>query len=42
MELKKKEVQSPLSFIEGGSKYPWEEIQRKSVQKRQKERLFRN
>jgi hypothetical protein len=30
------------SFLEGGSKYPWEEIQRQSVEQRLKERPSRD
>jgi hypothetical protein len=42
MKLKKKEDQSVdqsvlWSFLEGGSKYPWKEIQRQSVEQRLKE-----
>jgi hypothetical protein len=38
----KKEVWILLSFLEGGIKYPWEEIQRQSMEQRLKERPSRN
>jgi hypothetical protein len=40
MKLKKKEDHSVdfMSFLEGGSKYPWEEIQRQSLEQKLKER----
>ena len=43
MKLKKKEDQSvdTLDLLRRGTKYPWEEIQRQSVQPRIKERPFR-
>ena len=40
MKLKKKEVWVFQSFLEGGTKYPWEEIQ--SVEQRLKERPSRD
>ena len=44
MTLKKKEDQSVIhwSFLEGGTKYPWVEIQRQIVEQRLKERPFRD
>jgi hypothetical protein len=44
MKLKKKEDQSIdiWSFLEGGTKYPLEEIQRQSVEQRLKERPSRD
>jgi hypothetical protein len=45
MKLKKKEDQKvwiPWSFLEGGTKYPREKIQRQSVEQRLKERPSRN
>jgi hypothetical protein len=44
MKLKKKEDQSVdiLSFSERGSKYPWEEIWRQSVEQKRKEKPSRD
>jgi hypothetical protein len=43
MKLKKKEDESlDVSFLEGESKYPLEEVQRQSVQQKLKERPPRN
>jgi hypothetical protein len=42
MKLKKKEEQMLWSFLEGGTKYSWEEIQRQSVEQRLKERPSRD
>jgi hypothetical protein len=44
MKLKKKEGQRMDIFIllRSGTKYPWEEIQRQSVEQRLKERLSRD
>jgi hypothetical protein len=42
MKLNKKEDQGMYTLvpIEGGTKYPWEEIQRQNVEQRLKERSF--
>jgi hypothetical protein len=42
MKLKKKEDQSvdTSAFLERGSKYPWEEIQRQKLEQKVKERFF--
>jgi hypothetical protein len=44
VKLKKKEDQSvdTKSFLEGGTKYPWEELQRQSVEQRVKDRPSRD
>ena len=38
MNLKKTKVWIIWSFLEGGTKYPWEELQRQSVEQKLKER----
>jgi hypothetical protein len=44
MKLKKRKTKVWIlqSFLEGGTKYPWEEIQRLSVEQRLKERPSRD
>jgi hypothetical protein len=44
MKLKKKEDQVRIlwSFLEGGTKYPWKEIQRQSGEQGLKERPFKD
>jgi hypothetical protein len=44
MKLKKKKYKVWILqyFLEGGTKYPWEEIQRQSMELRLKERLSRD
>jgi hypothetical protein len=42
MKLKKTKVRILRSFLEGGIKYPWKELQRQSMEQRLKESPFRD